>query len=103
MGSTKEFSSILSKKKAFFFDLDGTIYLGNQLFKGAIKLTENLHQLKIPFFFLSNNSSKSTLDYIKKLSDLNLRVTINNLILSQHPTIEYLKRENYQKIYLTFS
>jgi NagD protein len=90
----------LKKKKVFFFDLDGTIYLGNQLFKGAIELVKKLNNLEIPFFFLSNNSSKSTSDYIKKLNDLGLNVNLNNIILSQHPTIEFLKRMNYKKIFL---
>jgi len=100
MSSKKELSSVLRNKKVFFFDLDGTIYLGNQLFRGAIELIELLNKAEIPFFFVSNNSSKSTSDYIKKLNDLNLNVSINNLILSQHPTIDYLKSNNYEKIYL---
>ena len=100
MSSINELSSILEKKKVFFFDLDGTIYLGNQLFKGVIELIEILHEKELPFFFLSNNSSKSTSDYIKKLNDLNLNVTIYNLILSQHPTIDYLRSKNYKRVYL---
>jgi len=100
MSSTKDLSSELGKKKVFFFDLDGTIYLENQLFEGAVELIAILKEAEIPFFFLSNNSSKSTSDYIKKLNDLSLNVTSNNLILSQHPTIAYLKNENYQKIFL---
>ncbi|MFX1502831.1 MAG: HAD-IIA family hydrolase, partial [Promethearchaeota archaeon] len=100
MSSINELSSILGKKKVFFFDLDGTIYLGNKLFKGVIELIEILHEKELPFFFLSNNSSKSTSDYIKKLNDLNLNVTINNLVLSQHPTIDYLKSKNYKRVYL---
>jgi HAD superfamily hydrolase (TIGR01450 family) len=100
MNSVKELSIVLAKKKVLFFDLDGTVYLGNQLFKGVRELLEVLSEEKIPFFFLSNNSSKSTADYIKKLSDLKLKVTSNNLILSQHPTIAYLKSKHYQKIFL---
>lgn len=100
MISTKELVAELEKKKVFFFDLDGTIYLGNQLFEGAIELIEILKAAEIPFFFLSNNSSKSTSDYIKKLNDLKLNVTTNNLILSQHPTFEYLKRKRYKRVFL---
>jgi len=100
MSSIKKLFSELEKKKVYFFDLDGTIYLGNQLFRGAVELVEVLNEAKIPFFFLSNNSSKSTSDYIKKLNDLNLNVTSNNLMLSQHPTIDYLKSENYEKVFL---
>ncbi len=100
MSSAIQLSSELRKKKVLFFDLDGTIYLGNKLFEGAIELISILKEANIPFFFLSNNSSKSTSDYIKKLNALNLNITSSNLILSQHPTIDYLKSENYQKIFL---
>lgn len=100
MRSLKKLSSELEKKKVYFFDLDGTIYLGDNLIRGATELVEKLNQEKIPFFFLSNNSSKSTKDYFKKLNDLNLNITYDNLILSQHPTLDYLKSENYERIYL---
>jgi len=100
MSSLEKFFTELEKKNVYFFDLDGTIYLGNQLFRGAIELIEILNKKEISFFFLSNNSSKSTSDYIKKLHHLNLNVTRDNLILSQHPTIDYLKSENYERIFL---
>ena len=83
MSSLEKFFTELEKKKVYFFDLDGTIYLGNQLFRGAIELIEILNKKEISFFFLSNNSSKSTSDYLKKLHSLNLNVTRDNLILSQ--------------------
>ncbi len=90
----------LQKKEIFFFDLDGTLYLGNKLFKGVIELIEKLKKENKLVFFLSNNSSKSTSDYLKKLKNLNLNVAINDIILSQHPTIDYLKKKNYNKIFL---
>ncbi|MFX1388553.1 MAG: HAD-IIA family hydrolase [Promethearchaeota archaeon] len=90
----------LTTKQVYFFDLDGTIYLGNRLFNGVHDLIEVLRDQNKKFFFLSNNSSKSTEDYIKKLKNFNLDITRSNLILSQHPTIDYLKRKNYQKIFL---
>ncbi|MHA1915756.1 MAG: HAD-IIA family hydrolase [Promethearchaeota archaeon] len=90
----------LTTKKVYFFDLDGTIYLGNKLFKGVPELIELLKKRKISFFFLSNNSSISSTDYLKKLRSMNLEISQENIILSQHPTIEYLKKNNYQRIFL---
>lgn len=90
----------LTHKQVFFFDLDGTIYLGNKLFKGVLELIEVLRTKKKKFFFLSNNSSKSTEDYIKKLNKFDLNITRNNLILSQHPTIEYLKKNDFKNVFL---
>ena len=92
--------SELTEKLVYFFDLDGTIYLGNTLFKGVLDLIKILRNKKKKFYFLSNNSSKSTTDYLKKLNNFNLDVSRDNIILSQHPTIDYLKKNNYKKIFL---
>jgi NagD protein len=93
-------NSELKEKKAFFFDLDGTIYLGNKVFEGVHELIKLLQERNKKFYFLSNNSSKSTSDYLLKLKKLNLDASRENIILSQHPTIDYLKKEGYQKIFL---
>ncbi len=90
----------LTNKKVYFFDLDGTIYLGDKLFKGVLQLIEVLTKKEKRFFFLSNNSSKSTEDYLKKLHQLKIKITRENLILSQHPTIDFLKKKGYKKIFL---
>ncbi len=92
--------SILKEKNSFFFDLDGTIYLGNNLFEGVHELIALLKEKSKHFFFLSNNSSRSTSDYLLKLRKMNLEVSRENIILSQHPTIAYLKENDYKKIFL---
>ena len=100
MSSINKSIAELRKKKVFFFDLDGTLYLGNKLFDGVIELIETLKKQGKRYYFLSNNSSKSTSDYIKKLNKLNLKVNRENIILSQHPTISYLKKNNYTTVFL---
>ncbi|MFX1523818.1 MAG: HAD-IIA family hydrolase [Promethearchaeota archaeon] len=90
----------LTEKRVFFFDLDGTLYLENKLFNGVNELISLLKEKKKLFYFLSNNSSISTNDYLVKLNRFNLGITIENIILSQHPTIDYLKRNNFKRIFL---
>lgn len=96
----QDFSDVVQNAKVFFFDLDGTIYLGEKLFEGVIDLIRLLEKKNKFFFFLSNNSSKSTLDYLSKLNNMNLNITRENIILSQHPTIDYLKKSNFEKVFL---
>ncbi len=95
----KDLSTIV-KKSIYFFDLDGTTYLGDTLFEGVLELIELLKKKKKKFFFLSNNSSKSTKDYLIKLKNLNIDISQENLILSQHPTIDYLKKKSFKRIFL---
>ena len=90
----------LTKKQVYFFDLDGTVYLGNKLFKGVIELINALKEKKKHFYFLSNNSSISTNDYLEKLNRFKLNITHENLILSQHPTFDYLKKNKFKRIFL---
>jgi NagD protein len=90
----------LTNKQVYFFDLDGTLYLGDSLFQGVSKLIEILRNKKKLFFFLSNNSSISTEDYLNKLNKFNFAINRENVILSQHPTIDYLKKNNFKKLFL---
>ena len=90
----------LTKKQVLFFDLDGTTYLGDTLFNGVQELIKILRKQQKNFYFLSNNSSISTEDYLKKLNKFELNIDQNNIILSQHPTINYLKKHNFKNIFL---
>jgi len=95
-----EISEILRDKKIFFFDLDGTLYLEDILFDGIHELIKILKSLKKEIFFLSNNSSISTKEYLLKLKKLGLDANIENIIISTHPTIQYLKEKKLKKIFL---
>lgn len=100
MESSKEDLSQIKHFKAFFFDLDGTIYLEDQIFDGVLELINRLKKQDKKFYFLSNNSSKSTEDYLKKLKKMGLEISRENIILSQHPTVAYLKEHGFKKIFL---
>jgi len=93
-------SVLLRKKKVFFFDLDGTLYLEDTLFNGVRELINLLMTKKKKIFFLSNNSSISTKEYSEKLKIFGLNAKLENIIISTHPTIQYLKENNLKKIFL---
>jgi HAD superfamily hydrolase (TIGR01450 family) len=57
---------------AYLFDLDGTIYLGDQLLPGARELIEGLRALGLPVRFLSNNPTSDPEQYAAKLTRLGL-------------------------------
>ena len=58
--------------EAVFLDLDGTIYLGGELIEGACEFLDRLDQRGVKRFFLSNNSSRSVSQYLKKLTRLGI-------------------------------
>lgn len=92
----------LSKIKRVVFDMDGTIYKGGTLFPFTPKVFETLESLNIEYTFLTNNSSKSAKDYLKKILNLGLKATPDNITTSASATFFYLK-EHYpdvKKIYV---
>ena len=87
-------------KKIFFLDLDGTVYLGDRLISGADKFLEMLRKNNIDHYFLSNNSSRSKKDYIKKLKRMGIPAKLDQIILSTDGVIEFLKKKNINDTYV---
>ncbi|MGH9244243.1 MAG: HAD-IIA family hydrolase [Acidimicrobiales bacterium] len=80
---------------AYVFDLDGTIYLGDDLLPGAKRLIDELRARAIPVRFVSNNPTKDPRQYADKLARLglpspieeivNTTVTMTRWLLDHHP------------------
>jgi HAD superfamily hydrolase (TIGR01450 family) len=94
------FNQVFEKKKIVFLDLDGTVYLGDSLIPGAKDFLDFLNQKNILTYFLSNNSSRSKRDYVKKLHNLGVSLNEERIILSTDGVIEYLLEKNIAHIYV---
>ena len=90
--------SCLKNKKLFLFDMDGTIYLENKLFDGVFELLEFIKNNGGKYLFLTNNSSKSVLDYLLKLKGLGLNVSKENFFTSTQASILLLKKQFDDKL-----
>ena len=77
----------------FLFDLDGTVYLGDQLLPGAEDLFAYLDQVGILYFFLTNNSSRSRVEYSARLAKYGLDIPTEKIFSSGMATAIYLKKE----------
>jgi len=88
---------ILSGIKAFVLDMDGTVFLSDRLLPGAIELVDTLKLSKIPFLFLTNNSSKHRGNYAEKLNRLGLEVDESLIFTSGEATVHFL-REHFPHI-----
>ena len=85
---------------AIFLDLDGTIYLGGEPIEGALDFLERLKQRGIRRFFLSNNSSKSVSQYLEKLTSMGIPATEQDILLSTHDLLSWLKKEGITDTFL---
>ncbi len=93
-------SKSLDGIEAIFLDLDGTIYLGGEPIEGALDFLERLDQRGIRRFFLSNNSSKSVSQYLEKLTSMGIPANEQDILLSTHDLLSWLKKEGVTETYL---
>jgi len=86
----------IEQVKCFLLDMDGTIYLGNNLIDGAKEFIKILQKSNREFFFFTNNSSKSPSDYVDKLSKLGIAMSLDRIITSGDVTSNYIlsQKEN---------
>ena len=89
----------LKQIRLYLLDMDGTIYLDDQLFEGVIPFLEHIKAVGGRYLFLTNNSSKSVDKYIQKLASLGISTTAEDFFTSVDATVHYLKGKTYQKIY----
>ena len=96
-----EKNEILRSKKLFLFDMDGTLYLGNRLYDFTLELLDTLKKTGRNYLFMTNNSSKSVEDYVKKLGKLGIAATRDDFMTSSQATAFYLhKHHEGQKLYV---
>ncbi|MBE7036727.1 MAG: HAD-IIA family hydrolase [Ruminococcaceae bacterium] len=89
----------LKNKKMFLLDMDGTIYLDDDLFDGVLEFLDYIKSVGGKYMFLTNNSSKSVTKYIEKLAKLGIRSDASDFLTSTDATALYLQKCDYKKIY----
>ena len=78
--------------KGFIFDLDGTVYLSDQLIPGADRVIRLLRESGRKIVFLSNKPIQAREDYAAKLSRLGIPTQPNEVINSSFVMVNYLKK-----------
>jgi HAD superfamily hydrolase (TIGR01450 family) len=78
--------------EGYIFDLDGTIYLGDELLPGAKRLILKLRELGKRVIFLSNNPTKDPKMYAQKLGELGLKTPASEIVNTVVTMTEWLLR-----------
>lgn len=88
--------------KAFIFDLDGTVYLGDDLIPGAKETLNWVREQGAKVRFVTNNPRFSRDFYAEKLNNLGIKTTIDEIVTSGNFTASYLRKnmEKYGKVYI---
>lgn len=93
---------LLRKKKLFLFDIDGTLAVGDTLLDGSRQLLEYIDAIGGKACFITNNSTKSGADYVRRFKEVfDLETSEEQFVTSGYMTLKFLS-ENYadQKIYV---
>lgn len=77
-------------KKAFIIDMDGVIYHGNRLLKGAVEFVEYLEREGKSYLFLTNSAERSPLELSQKLERLGITVQPEHFYTSALATAGFL-------------
>ncbi len=80
----------LKDKKLFLLDMDGTIYLDQELFDGTLDFLEYVKKIGGRAMYLTNNSSKSVDKYIEKLASMGICAEKKDFTTSAQATALYL-------------
>ena len=92
MPFTNPNTSVISDKELYIFDMDGTIYLGYNVFPFAIRFINNLRASGRRVLFFTNNASHTADFYMGKLSSMGFSPKKDEIMTSGDVTIEFLKR-----------
>lgn len=88
------FPDALRQKKLFLLDMDGTLYLGDRLFPDTLAFLKEIRGRGADYLFLTNNSSRGTADYIRKLTGLGIPCQAEDFFTSTHAAIHYLSKNH---------
>ncbi len=91
--------SDLKEKRLFLLDMDGTIYLDDDLFDGTLDFLAHVKKIGGRAMYLTNNSSKSVDKYIEKLGKLGISACADDFFTSTDATVLTLKKLSHKKIY----
>ena len=86
-------------KVLYLLDMDGTLYLGDELFKYTLSFLKRIKESGGRYVFLTNNSSKGVESYIEKMSRFGIDTNYDDYFTSVDAAIALFENKTYKKIY----
>jgi NagD protein len=80
-------------RHGYLIDMDGVIYRGAAAIAGAADFIRYLVEERIPYLFLTNNSTYTPLDVVVKLRKFDIETTGEHVYTSAMATAEFVRRQ----------
>ncbi len=80
----------LRQTRCFLMDMDGTLFLGNKVLPGAHAWLDLLEAYGLAYYLLTNNSSRSQLEYAEKIANMGFNIPEEKIFTSGEATAIYL-------------
>jgi 4-nitrophenyl phosphatase len=77
--------------EALLFDLDGTLYRGNEPIPGAGRLIEGLQARGLPCLFVTNNSTRTPIEVAEHLHEMGISAEVQSIVTSALATAYYVQ------------
>lgn len=85
--------------KAVAFDLDGTIYYGNQPAEGALETINFIRDKGLSVYYFTNNSTTTRLRLLEKLQSMGFDPHIDDIYSSASAAAKYVKHKSLNEVY----
>lgn len=82
------------------FDLDGTIYHGNELIEGALDTVLHVRRKGMRVFFVTNNSTKTRQQIYETLKEMRVTDSCDEVYTSGYIAAHFIKKKNISDIYV---
>lgn len=94
----------LRSARAFLFDLDGTLVLGDRSNRsirplpGALELLEHLERREVPYAVFTNGTVRTPQEYVQELRHAGIKVADHLALTPSSVAAEYLTRMGYRRV-----
>ena len=82
---------MLSDKKLFLFDIDGTVAIDETLIDGSRELFSHIDSIGGKSIFITNNSTKGVRDYMEKFRRMGVETDESNFITASYAAAIHLR------------
>ena len=80
----------VSERSAWLFDGDGVLYKQSNLLPGAVELINYLQSSGRKVALITNNTTKTTKQYVQKLAEMGLEIPESSIITAAYVTVDRL-------------